>query len=133
LFRAGGTEVKHILELRSYGLAREIDVPGKDSLPRYRLWDTDIGQMFGAFETEEEALSVVRILVSNYGDDIVDDLGLAQELPDGSPGTPLNGIELVRRANEAASEKEVDEPERTSRVIAPLARSIRRLPALSSD
>lgn len=70
---------------------------------RYRLWDTDAGQLFGAFETEEEALSVVRILVSKYGDEIIDDLGLARELPDGSPGTPLNGRALVNRANEVAT------------------------------
>lgn len=93
---------------------------------RYRLWDTDIGQMFGAFETEEEALSVVRILVSNYGDDIVDDLGLAQELPNGSPGTPLNGIDLVRRANEVSREDDAGEPDRSGRIISTPAQAVRR-------
>lgn len=91
------------------------DAPGKDGDMRYRLWDTDIGQLFGAFETEQEALSVVRILVANYGDDIIDDLGLAQELPDGSPGTPLNGRELVRRASEVAAGDEIDAADRARR------------------
>lgn len=69
----------------------------------YRLWDTDIGHMYGAFDSEDEALALVRTLVSSYGDTIATDLTLSYERQDGTNEPARSGAELVRRANEVAA------------------------------
>jgi hypothetical protein len=64
----------------------------------YELWDTDAGNMIGAFATEREALAEVRGLLAVNGADYADDLALARRREDG--GDPIaEGAELARLAN----------------------------------
>jgi hypothetical protein len=63
----------------------------------YRLWDVDINRLFGAFDTEDEALALVRELLTSYGDMYADDLAMGYEQTDGSPTAPLTGAALVER------------------------------------
>lgn len=72
----------------------------------YKLWDTDIGRLFGAYDTEDEALALVRTLVATYGADYAGDLTLGHRRADGSIGEPLSGAALVARAEEVAARHE---------------------------
>ena len=70
----------------------------------YRVFDTSINRLFGAFATEEDALALVRTLVGANGDDAADDLALGRERADGSFAAPLSGAALLARAEEVAPE-----------------------------
>ena len=70
---------------------------------RYRFWDTDINHYFGLFDTEEEALALVRTLVGAYGAAYADDLSLGREDDDGSRADPISGAALIVRAEEVAA------------------------------
>ena len=59
----------------------------------YDLWDVELRKYFGQFDSEIEALSVVRSLIDAYGDDYADDMELAGE--DDRPN--LTGRALVER------------------------------------
>jgi len=63
----------------------------------HSVWDTDLGKLLGAFDTEEEALAVVRTLVETYGPGEADDLTVSSEYPDGSLGESLFGAALLAR------------------------------------
>lgn len=65
---------------------------------KYRLWDTDIGRLIGSFDTEEEALTLVRALAANAADGLADDLTLSHEREDGSRGESRSGASLLARA-----------------------------------
>ena len=69
----------------------------------YRLWDTDNGHMYGAFNNEDEALALVRTLASSYGETIATDLTLTYERPDGTNEPARSGAELIRHAREVAA------------------------------
>lgn len=70
----------------------------------YEVWDTDTGNLVGAFAAEEEALALVGMLVATYGPDFADDLTLASEGLDGSSAIPpLSGAALLARLEEAAA------------------------------
>ena len=62
----------------------------------YRLWDTDIGRLFGVFDTEDEALALVRSMVNTYGANYADDLALGREHGDGSFDEPSSSALLAR-------------------------------------
>ncbi len=72
----------------------------------YNLWDTEVGRLFGAYDTEEEALALVRTLVATYGAGYADDLTLGHRRADGSAGEPQSGAVLVARAEEVAARQE---------------------------
>lgn len=61
---------------------------------RYRVWDTDINRLFGTYETEEEALALVRVLAPSYGEDI-EDLAMTFEHDDGTFFPALWGFALL--------------------------------------
>ena len=65
---------------------------------KYNLWDTEVGRYLGQFNDEKEALHLVRILVSHYGNEYADDLSLGCEAADGTFGEPLSGTDLLARA-----------------------------------
>lgn len=73
---------------------------------KYRLWDTDINRLFGAFDNEAEALAMVRTLIESYGDAYADDLALGCERLDGSFTPPLIGTALIARTRRVAPERE---------------------------
>src|SRR5215207_3595978 len=65
---------------------------------KFNLWDTEVGRYLGQFNDEKEALHLVRILVSHYGNEYADDLSLGCEAADGTFGEPLSGTNLLARA-----------------------------------
>jgi len=70
----------------------------------YELWDTDAGNMIGAFATEHEALVDVRELLKVNGADYANDLALAKRREDG--GDPIaSGSALVSLAEENRPER----------------------------
>ncbi len=56
---------------------------------RYYLWDTDVAKLLGAYQTEDEALTLVRALLARYSHAYADDLALGVEFDDQSPGEAL--------------------------------------------
>lgn len=84
---------------------------------KYRVWDTDIGKLFGVYDAEDEALALVRLLAESYGED-VEDLALTCERDDGSFGESTSGAALMVRAGQGAVECE-PAGSRTGAVIAP--------------
>lgn len=73
---------------------------------KYRLWDTDINRLFGTFDNEDEALALVRTMITSYGPTYADDLALGCERADGSFTLPLTGAELVARTQRVAGKRE---------------------------
>lgn len=61
---------------------------------RYRVWDTDINRLFGTYETDAEALALVRVLAPVYGEDI-GDLAMTTERDDGTFGPARWGFALL--------------------------------------
>jgi hypothetical protein len=68
----------------------------------YDLWDVETGNYFGRFEREEDALAVVRTLVSHYGNGYADRLSLGAEDDDGSWTEPIEGAALLARTKDAS-------------------------------
>ena len=66
----------------------------------YRVFDTSINRLFGAYSTEEEALTLARTLIDDNGDDYADDLAVGCERDDGSFAVPLSGAALIARTQE---------------------------------
>ncbi|MEA2582342.1 MAG: hypothetical protein QOF33_427 [Thermomicrobiales bacterium] len=64
----------------------------------YELLDTDGFNLVGAYETEEEAFSVVRQLVAVNGFDYVRTLSLLQSDEDDNKSVIAIGFELAQRA-----------------------------------
>ncbi len=73
---------------------------------KYRVFDTSINKLFGVYQTEEEAMTLVRTLIGANEDDYADDLAVACEREDGSFSEPLSGVALVARAEQVAKERE---------------------------
>jgi len=73
---------------------------------RYHLWDTDINKLLGVFAAEEEALALVRALVSRSGEAVAQDLSLGHDGEDGARPEPISGTALLARANESARTRE---------------------------
>ena len=68
----------------------------------FELWDTDAGNMIGAFDTESAALAEVRGLLEENGSEYAADLALARRQADG--GTPVaDGAILAHLAQTAVS------------------------------
>jgi hypothetical protein len=64
----------------------------------FDLWDVETGNMIGTFEREEDALSVVRDLLSLNGEAYADALDLGWVETDGHSRTVAAGQDLARRA-----------------------------------
>jgi len=64
----------------------------------YQVLDTSINKLFGTFQTEEEAMTLVRTLVGTNEGNWADELAVGCELPDGSFQEPLTGAALLERA-----------------------------------
>lgn len=82
----------------------------------YRVWDTDINHLFGTYDSEEDALALVRTLVSQYGKEYAADLAVGGESETGAFTQPLTGAALLSRAEDVAVERERAE-NRPGRVI----------------
>lgn len=64
---------------------------------RYDLWDVESGGDPGRYETEEEALAMVRVMVREYGPAYAGDLNSGTEDDAGHCGEPLSGAALLSR------------------------------------
>lgn len=62
------------------------------------LWDTDTGNMVGAFDTEAEALSVVQHALRTDGAADVESLALVHETEQGEMTVLAEGTGLAQRA-----------------------------------
>jgi hypothetical protein len=71
----------------------------------FELWDTDAGNMIGAYETETEALAEVRGLLDENGSDYATDLALARRREDGGDQI-AEGAALAHRALTGATAAE---------------------------
>jgi hypothetical protein len=74
----------------------------------WELWDTDSGNMVGDYDTEADALVIVRDAVRRHGPAVAATLALGAEYDDeaGSDDelpSVLSGGELIARAERAAS------------------------------
>lgn len=63
----------------------------------YPLWDFESGNMLYAYDTEEEALEVVRVMIREYGPESVRQWGLERGRR-GRVATLATGDALVARA-----------------------------------
>ena len=67
----------------------------------YDLWDTSSGNIINTYETEAQALAMVRGLVEANGAAFAKALSLGYEADDGSIGIIAEGRELEARAKAA--------------------------------
>jgi hypothetical protein len=65
------------------------------------LWHQDGGSIINAWETEEEALSLVRAAVDAHGPDHVASWALLQNDPDGEMVMVAEGASLIQLAQAA--------------------------------
>ena len=82
---------------------------------KYRVWDTDIGKLLTVYDTEDEALALVRMLISAYGVESADAITMSTEHDDRTFDDPLFGAALAARAEEALAGPA---PDRRGEVIA---------------
>ncbi len=68
-----------------------------DCMDRYEVMDLPSASLLGCYESEEEALAVVRSLLEVNDPSWVDDLAIGHERADGSAGEPLYGAALLAR------------------------------------
>ena len=59
------------------GAAAPADTIGADQ-PFYSLWDLDSGNCLGTYDSEEEAVKLMRLLVEEYGEDYAELLDLSR-------------------------------------------------------
>jgi len=64
----------------------------------HRVFDTGINKLFGVYETEQDAMTLVRSLVGSNDDDVAHELAVSRERPGGTFDEPLSGAELLHRA-----------------------------------
>jgi hypothetical protein len=65
----------------------------------YQLFATDSGNVIGTFETEQEALEVLRSAVEAYGEDYADEVVLSiLDAKTGAPKSIANGPYLAQMA-----------------------------------
>ena len=76
----------------------------------YDLWDVESGNIINTFETEREALHVVRTLLDLNGPEYAQALSLGFEGDDGSMRIVAEGDELAARAAQASTTKPVPLP-----------------------
>jgi hypothetical protein len=72
---------------------------------RYRIWDTEINRLFGAFVNEADALALVRTLINASGEAYANDLAVGCGRPDGTFTGPRSDAALVSDANQRAVER----------------------------
>lgn len=63
----------------------------------YPLWDLESGNMLYAYDTEEEALNVVRAMIEEHGEDSVRSWALERERHS-RVTTLARGDDLIKRA-----------------------------------
>ena len=68
----------------------------------YELWDFESRNLLGAYETEDEALAIVRVMLDEYGAGAVRLWGLGHDRR-GKLVSLVEGEALARRALEATS------------------------------
>jgi len=73
----------------------------------YELWNTTTSNAVGDFESEAEALAVVRKAIDRHGRDYANMLLLGCEDEDGESHAIAQGRELAERALRAASRQTV--------------------------
>jgi hypothetical protein len=78
----------------------------------YDLWDVESGNIVNTFETESEALSVVRTLLDLNEPEYARSLSLGFEDDDGSMEIVAEGDDLAARAATAANTKPAAFPSR---------------------
>jgi len=76
----------------------------------YDLWDVESGNIVNTFETEREALSVVRTLLDLNGLEYARCLSLGVEGDDGSMRIIAEGHDLAARARQDSPTKSVALP-----------------------
>jgi len=76
----------------------------------YDLWDVESGNIVNTFETEGEALHVVRTLLDLNGPEYARSLSLGIEDDDGSMRIVAEGVDLATRAAKDATTKPVATP-----------------------
>ena len=69
----------------------------------FELWDIDTENIIGRYESEAEALEVVRRSIERYGTGYVDAWELIQEVPRGEMVTIAKGAGLAERGLRTAS------------------------------
>ena len=76
----------------------------------YDLWDVESGNIVNTFETEREALDVVRTLLDLNGPEYARSLSLGFEGDDGSMRIIAEGEDLASRAEKPSGTKPVGLP-----------------------
>ena len=62
----------------------------------YQVWDDDTGNVIASYGTRDEAVTFLRAMLAQNGDDGVRDLAVIEYPADGSdPITVLEGIDLL--------------------------------------
>ena len=79
---------------------------------RYEVFDTGIIRLFGTYDTEEAAMTLVRALIAANGEKYAEDLALGCERDDGSFEDPWTGAALIARAEQVLAAKEQTEARR---------------------
>ena len=64
----------------------------------YELWETETGNLIGTYETEQDALSLVRDAIQSYGAQYVDSFLLGCEDEEGYSTLIAEGHDLAERA-----------------------------------
>lgn len=77
----------------------------------YELWDVRSGNIINTYDTEDQALAVVRGLVARNGPEYARALSLAVEDDDEETTLVAKGVELAQRAERAGR---ADRPERVA-------------------
>lgn len=72
-------------------------------MDRYELMDMPSASLLGVYETEGEALAVVRELLEVNDPSLANDLAIGCERADGSSGVPLYGAALLARLETAVA------------------------------
>lgn len=67
----------------------------------YELMDVESANMVGWYDTEEDALAVVRSALDRFGPDSVMSLALATSDEDGNGELVASGADLIQRARQA--------------------------------
>jgi hypothetical protein len=69
----------------------------------YELWDTESGNLIQAYESESDALALVRAALDAYGPSYATDLALLVDSGRGDLRTLAAGTELAGRARAAVA------------------------------
>lgn len=72
---------------------------------KYSVWDTEIGNRLGRFDTEGDALAFIRTMIAAYGREKLGDLSL-DRLDEHGVSEELVGDALLDRAEDAVAKPE---------------------------